>query len=379
MNQVEALSLMELLSIVIATALGVLSATTGTKTREGKLTKWGIIALAGIIITNAFSFSRSFLKQKQDQINKIQALEEGRKKDSLERANYSNQISLLFENINKSDSSLKQQFRIQQQTQNVLGGIGQSILMQKNIINQSELLNVQQQHSLKEIHRSLNPLLPFRIAKLQFTLKQSDELSKVNPMLNDLNNDIFEALAKEALKKESGLKQTAFSDTLVYINKSNKNFNKYLDLIRRLDIFFTFRKDNADKLKIQYLHFNPLREFINSNSLSNNVVIFFRPADSLTTFSLNEVPIDITAGNEMVSIDDLDDTKFQMFIHALPGAVTTSFISLSLPPNFSTVKKVQGGSDYCSTSAGDRYYFYSYEALFKLEYPAEQIFYIPIP
>ncbi len=68
MTQESIIKIIELASIIIAGGLGLAGALTHTRDSKGKLTKWGIIAVVGIIITNSFSFIRSYLKQQKDHL-----------------------------------------------------------------------------------------------------------------------------------------------------------------------------------------------------------------------------------------------------------------------------------------------------------------------
>ncbi len=131
-------SYIELASIISATGFGILAAATETKNREGKLTKWGIIAILGILISSSISFTQNYLSQVE------------------ENKRFQDEVSLLKSIISKTDSSTITQRHIQKQTQVFANKLNSSIKNQKEIYNKTDQL--------------LNPFWPFAVG-FQFSMK----------------------------------------------------------------------------------------------------------------------------------------------------------------------------------------------------------------
>ena len=163
MDKGSIIDIIQLASIIITGGLGIAGTITHTKDNNGKLTGWGKITVAGIMLANSFSFVQSYLKQKQEQTDQIVTLKKEKDKEIKENSKYRQTIALLNNNIHKSDSSLSRQMVIQEQSSKLLTQVNQSITIQNKTFKQSEVLNTQQHDANEEIERTLNPLLPFKI------------------------------------------------------------------------------------------------------------------------------------------------------------------------------------------------------------------------
>src|SRR4029078_4308048 len=116
---------------------GIAGTITETKDKKGRLTKWGIVALAGIILSNSFSFIQTYLQREKEAEERRAAMESEKIQSSEANARYKDQIDRLTAIVTKSDSALKQQLSIQSQTSTVLTEVNQSVDIQNRIYKQS--------------------------------------------------------------------------------------------------------------------------------------------------------------------------------------------------------------------------------------------------
>ncbi|MDQ6814065.1 MAG: hypothetical protein M3040_10020 [Bacteroidota bacterium] len=105
MNNDNIINIIQLASIIITGSLGIAGTITHTKDEKGNLTRWGIITVVGIMLTNSFSFIESYLKQEKDQTNQIENLKKEQLKAKADEIKFRQTINLLTNNIQKSDSS----------------------------------------------------------------------------------------------------------------------------------------------------------------------------------------------------------------------------------------------------------------------------------
>jgi len=172
------IDILELLSIVAGAIFGILGTLTETKTKTGKLTKWGVIAVLGVVVTNTFSFIQASLKQKNDTQK-----ENAKLKDENEK--YKEQLGFEYTTVRKIDSSLNAQILLQHQTD--------CLNIKQNGIYHSQAGILERQSMVNDnINRSLNPFLPFAIS-FTISLKITDEALK-------LKDDPFIVAHKNLLK-----------------------------------------------------------------------------------------------------------------------------------------------------------------------------------
>jgi|GEM_PF-4498753 len=196
MNFKPSLEIIELVTILIGAILAVLGALTDVKTKTGRLTKWGIIAIAGIIISNSFSIYETYRKEKDDNTLALKKSRDSTAIASLETQRFKSQARVADSIIRKSDSALLADIDLQKKTStlldeakaslinentidaaanNIKGAVSKSLDLQAVLENQTNELKKSAQKVLDDeaianenIKRSLNPLTPFGVT---FTLK----------------------------------------------------------------------------------------------------------------------------------------------------------------------------------------------------------------
>ena len=174
MDRQHIINIIELASIIITGSLGIAGTITHTRDKEGNLTKWGIITVIGIMLSNSFSLIQNYLKQEKAQTDQYNTEKKESAKDVAEKAKekakdvadkkkFEQTAALLNDNALKAEKSLAEEEIIQKQSSEVLTKVKHSIGIQNKIFNKSEVLNKQQLEMTDDIERTLNPLLPFKI------------------------------------------------------------------------------------------------------------------------------------------------------------------------------------------------------------------------
>lgn len=236
----EIINIIELVSIVIGGTLGILGAATETKNKAGRLTKWGKIALAGIIITNSFSFVHSYLKQRQ-------ASEDAFRAQERENEQLKTQVGYLDSILQKTDKSLSSQNLIQRKTDNLLSTLDTSANTLNSILNSNSNINsnveenlkkqsgilAEQQKANQNIIRSLSPFLPFGISySVKIDLSNLESKPLFVPTLSSVDNPLYHEKDKAFLKLKKLIdsihrKRTNWMDTdiqgLFYIQTEGPN------------------------------------------------------------------------------------------------------------------------------------------------------------
>ncbi|MGN6495301.1 MAG: hypothetical protein ACTHLE_25165 [Agriterribacter sp.] len=183
------IELIALSSIILAAIFGVFGTVTQTKNKEGKLTKWGIVAVAGIIITNSFSFIQTYLSQKEDNRKKIESLAQRNREIEDANRKYQTTIGLQQSILLKNDSALKSQIEIQGQTKKINTGLLTSLEIQKDVVRKQKKIN-------DGINRTLNPILPFAISySISFELYGNDnsDALKILQTIEEIDKEIKNA------------------------------------------------------------------------------------------------------------------------------------------------------------------------------------------
>jgi hypothetical protein len=359
MSQESVIGIIELSSIIIAGGLGIAGAVTETKDTRGRLTKWGIIAVVGIIISNSFSFIQSYLKQQQDAYDQIANFKKEQIKDSIERAKYQQQLGLLYANIYKSDSSLKQQFRIQSQTSDVLSQVDKSIDVQNSIFKQSEVLNDQQLKAAEKIDRTLNPLFPFTV---DVTLKvRMDSVSKELSLITQVLQNNLKALEGTSLFKSGFLEIENNEGKFIGITAQSRDYASFISMLVRQDVALSFSKmiGGVKQELVCELELGFLRDETKKDK--NEAIILYNEKNSLYVISIRNVPVKVTSntGRGFNSTKDLDNTNFKFTIGDAPGFVTNFLVNFKFPPDFSKFSSIRN-SGSGTNKPNQRTYSYNY-------------------
>jgi len=357
MDQESIIGIIELTSIIAAGGLGIASAVTDTKDEKGRLTRWGMIAVGGIIITNSFSFIQSFLQQKKEANEQLALYERERVRDSISRVEYQEQVNLLYANIYKSDSSLKQQLQIQTATTDVLAQVDKSISVQDRIFKQSELVVQQQYTAVDKIDRTLNPLFPF---KVDLTLLIRADSAAVDMMLNTdmlnlkLANDTDVELEKKGLAKFKGKKGTA-----LLINPGSLDYEGFVNVLVRQQLTLTFSravKGGQGKLVCE-----PPEGYFHNRSNMQNITIIFNRDDKSYFIVLRDVPMRVISGSGFNSTIDLEGGNFELALREAPGYISSLQVDFKFPPDFSRINRLKNnGRAYNLIPASTDPYTYIY-------------------
>lgn len=131
------ITFIEAASIVVGATFGILGTATDTKDKAGRLTRWGKIAIGGIIITNSFSLINNYFKQQKERQSEI--ISQRKENETLEEQNkrYREQLNYLTSILGKVDTSLTR--------------VGENLEGQKHLIRQSKQLSNEQRESLNYI------------------------------------------------------------------------------------------------------------------------------------------------------------------------------------------------------------------------------------
>ena len=375
MDKQSIIEYLELAAIVISGGLGIASALTETKNKKGKLTIWGILVVIGILVANTFSYLQAFLKQKKEANDREAAYKEQKSKDSTQLIQYNEQVKLLVANVKKSDSSLKQQLSIQKRSGIILNQVKQSIDVQHKIFDQSENLVSQQKTVVKNMDRTLYPLLPFKI-NLSLYQKVDDNSFFLVPVTQILKNKIkeikaltgsansIEGLTKDTWDKivEEGIVPVFPSKKSYLITSKNVNHKLLLKLFTDLSISFSFLKNGGNKQMA--VNCAIIKDFLSNTSNFRNINFGFEPDNDYYFYTLEDLPVMVTSSLQVgaYSLQDVTNSKFNLVIENSPGFIKNSDIIFKFPPDFSRVNQIKNRGTEHNLFTKYNTYTYSYSA-----------------
>jgi hypothetical protein len=406
----------EIATIVIGAVLGVLMAVTNVKTKTGRITKWGIIAIAGILISNTFSLYESYMKDVNDAREATKRQQDSTKSARLELHRFQVQLDAASENIKESKSALNADVILQQQTATLLAQTKNSLSLERRInqssqkINDSVKTNLSMQRALNQsamdiksaqlglvdaetiandnIKRTLNPLTPFGIS---FTLK-------IKPV--DSTGALYQLYHSSATYNEFAIASQDFLNIIlkpyyypkktgIYTN-DNRNYvvsDSYVhrndfDFLKAIPVFINIWHKSTGVTSRETLyaalgkdanvHGNIFAKIIPSLDDVPNESMFFRTdynadiypgihleyhkADSafyLTIFSKN---IRYSDDRLLKGLNDLSDCLLQLDLtqHVPIRAQLVSF-TFHFPPNYSTTYNVgltEKGTQFYAANPG---------------------------
>lgn len=169
------ITIIEQFSLIIAAVFGIIAAATQTKDKEGKLTRWGKVAIGGILLTTGFSVINNYLKESAVQKEEAEA-----QQNALQE--YAKNAKFQKTLLTDTERALDNQKNIQSRTESLVVNFNKSLILQNEIsssnrqIGSSVQQNLAKQETLleeqatvnKNIERSLNPLFPFAV---QYNIK----------------------------------------------------------------------------------------------------------------------------------------------------------------------------------------------------------------
>lgn len=376
MDKQSIIEYLELAAIVISGGLGIASALTETKNKKGKLTMWGILVVAGILVANTFSYLQAFLKQKKEATDREAAYQEQKSKDSTQLVQYNEQVKLLISNVKKSDSSLKQQLSIQQQSAVILSHVAKSIKVQDKIFDQSENLVAQQKTVVKDMDRTLFPLLPFKI-NLALYQKVGDNSFTLTPVTQSLKNkikeikdltgsaDSIQELPKDNWDKivEEGIVPVFPAKTSYLITNKNVNHKLLIKLFTDLSISFSFLK-NGEQNKQMAINCEIIKEYLSNANNFRNINFGFEPGKDYFFYTLEDLPVMVTSSLQVgaYSLQDITNTTFSLVIENSPGIIKNSDIIFKFPPAFSRLNQIKNKGPEHNVLTKYNTYTYSYSA-----------------
>jgi hypothetical protein len=374
MTQESIIGFLELTSVVIAGGLGIAGTITETKNKKGKLTKWGIVALAGIILSNSFSFIQTYLQREKEAQEQIASAESERTKATEANIRYKEQIDRLTAIVAKSDSSLKQQLSIQNQTSDVLTQVGQSVDIQNKIFKQSEVLNSQQKQTAENIGRTLNPLLPF---KINFTLIVKEDTNSVRLIViskllqekieeirkkiglisnvTEMNNDKIEYLNKE------GILPSSLDKKFYLLKPEYRYYDDLMKLFTYLSISMKFSKNYKTTSKV--INCEVAKEYLKDKNNFKDAQLIYNPETASYYFVFENLPVHVTSDLQIgsYSVQDLEGSVFNLVVADSPGFVQQSDIVFKFPPDFSRINYIKKKGLGQNTLSVYNYYTYSYK------------------
>lgn len=219
------IEIITLISILLGAIFGILGTATNTKTKEGKLTKWGLIAIIGIILTNTVSLIKAYVDKKKEIASKLKMQEEKAKELEDQNIKYKNTILLQGSILQKSEAAFKTQIEVQAQTKTMNDTLLSSIKLQQGIIDKQRYLNT-------IMNRSLNPIEPFAV---QFSLiidlpsnyMYKENLDIYKAMINLDSLDMSYGQPRGILKKAGILGSESSSERHLYITDKYKYFDDF--------------------------------------------------------------------------------------------------------------------------------------------------------
>jgi hypothetical protein len=368
------ISFFEFASIIIAGGLGIASTITETKDKKGKLTKWGMIALAGIIISNSFSFLQTYFQREKEARERLLAAETEKQQAIEANKRYKAQIDRLTVLVTKSDSSLKQQIDIQNKTGSVLKEVGHSVEVQNRIFKQSEILTTQQKNVAENISRTLNPLLPFKL-NIDFTVKADSNSFRLIVLTKLLKEKIEEI--KQRTGSVTSVNEMNLSE-IEYLNKQGvipifpgkksywlkseyKYFDDLIKLFGNVSISMSFTKDYNHLFKA--INCEVSKAYLQGKNVLSNAQLLFNPETDSYSFTVEDLPVRVTSDLQVgsYSIKDLENSKFSLRIADSPGFIKKSNIVFKFPPDFSRINYLKNKGTTTNILTPYSYYNYTYE------------------
>jgi hypothetical protein len=373
MNHESLINFIELASIVVAGGLGIAGTVTETKTKKGKLTKWGWVALTGIVLANSLSFIQTYFKKEEEMQQRLENAEAEREKAQQAYERYQDQIMRLSTIVKKSDSSLKQQFDIQQQTGTVLNNVEHSVAVQDKIFRQSETLTAQQKMVAGNIDRTLNPILPFKI-NLDFVIKADSNSFWLLPLTKMLENKIGEIRNKigsditihtmndsqfEYLKS-AGLFPVATNAKNYLITPEYPYFKDLVKQFTNLKINMSF--SGIQNRNASTINGEVLKESLQSKNITDKLQLFFNSENQTYYFTLENLPVYVSSDlpTGAFGLRDLENSGFSLAVSDSPGFVLQSNILFKFPPDFSRINYIKSKAKGINRQTQYNYFNYTY-------------------
>ncbi len=345
MNKENIIEIIELASIIIAGSLGLAGTLTKTRDKKGNLTKWGIITVIGIILSNSFSFTQRYLKQQKEKTDQIIALKKENDKQVAENANHKQTIELLSNNLHKSEASLskqliiqKQSSELQKQSGKLLSQVNQSIAIQNKTFKQSQVLNAQQHEATDDIERTLNPLLPFKI-DLEFALTPAPN-TLLSAFTVAFNKDIDNSKSTSP-HLDTFTKFNNDTGTFYLVHANYNRYDYYIERINFLKIVLTFSRYYKDG-SLKTITGEVSQDYFKNQSNLKDFMLIYNKTKNYYYFVLENLPVKVTeyAGLGFNSTKDLQDATLQFQILQSPGSIITQSLKFKFPPEFSKIAKL---------------------------------------
>jgi hypothetical protein len=373
MTQDSIIGFLELTSVVIAGGLGIAGTITETKNKKGKLTKWGIIALAGIILSNSFSFIQTYLQREKEAQEQIASAQKEKQQAAEANTRYKEQIDRLTAIVIKSDSSLKQQWTIQKETKDVLNSVKESEQTQHQIFKQSEVLTAQQKQTAENVGRTLNPLLPF---KINFTMVVKDtnslRLAVLSKLLREKINEVDEKMGtsvnaadmdneKISFLNKEGILPSPSNPKFYLINPEYQYYTELMKLFTYVSISMKFLKPYQNTTRV--ISCEVAKEYLKDKANFKDAQLIYNTQAGAYYFVFENLPVHLTSDLQIgsYSIQDLEGSQFNLLVADSPGLVQQSDIVFKFPPDFSRINYLKKKGSGINSLTAYNYYTYSYK------------------
>ena len=332
------IDILKLAAIVIASIFGIAGTATETRKKEtGKLSWWGYIALIGVIITNSFQFVQTYLEQKQEAAKKIENLRQAARESQDANKKFEKQLALLNSNIRKTDSSLDQQREIQGSTKLALTGIQNGLGLQRHSLGQSKLLTIEQEKAVRDIEKTLTPLIPFKI-NVYFKIK-ADSIKDKN--LSRVSQEFQQQINSYSSGFNNGTYLTLYDDYApprYDITPESPFFEKFAECFHtNPDLGIDFDKKDNKGLHV-------ISKFFVKEKLSESFSIKFN--DNEYTIGLFNIPCPVWSNDGFKSTLDLEKTKFRVNFNNWFEKMIIERVEFKFPPDFSTIKEIDFGKPF---------------------------------
>lgn len=238
----EITSILKLISLLLAAGFAILGTTVDYK-KEGQVTKWGRIAIIGVIVSGLLSSillgmeeTNKAAAQKKAAAEKVRAEEKANEEKAELNNQFQNLVTKAEDNIGKTEETLGKTNEVAQdvqqsvtdqknlmaQTQTISGGVDKTVVQQQKTFQKTQDLQKQQGAVLQNTLRVLNSFKQF---KVNYVMIFPTEMPKFQHFLTNLKTY---ALTHPLKENESELRA---SGNMVILSPNGEDGKEMLYLV----------------------------------------------------------------------------------------------------------------------------------------------------